>query len=180
MKCFLENLPTPTTPSEPATKEYVDGFDPLFAKYKKIAILEDFGTKVSFSDFDFRKVFSIIFKFNNYVVANRDNATAAVIGFGRSNLTSLVVEFNLFWSLAMTAGQRYTINSVFKYDAVGAKQNFLPSFILLLNTGSVTSPTYSFDTSGNFNINQVEIYSSGLYHISGKGNVEVWVRTIGD
>ena len=174
----ITNLPSPTSNSEPATKEYVDGADPLFAKHKKIAILTNELISLSEQDyFDAKKIFSIIYKFNNYTVKinNTTGSFSVYYSVSKNNKLELIRD-DIYSQTKVVSGEQFTLNNIIKKECIYIGDFNRP--MLLTSGGYIRQSKYT---------NQDEIVRSvylGVDQLSTfnyiSGNIEIWIRTIDD
>lgn len=174
----ITDVASPTSAGDVATKEYVDGADPLFAKHKKIAILTNELISLSEQDyFDAKKIFSIIYKFNDYTVKinNTTGSFSVYYSVSKNNKLELIRD-DIYSQTKVVSGEQFTLNNIIKKECIYIGEFNRPMF--LTSGGYTRQSKYT---------NQDEIVRSvylGVDQLSTfnyiSGNIEIWIRTVDD
>ena len=173
----ITNLPFPSTPSEPATKEYVDEFDPLFAKHKKVVTVSNYKNVSFSSEIEVKKIISVIYRINNF---------SASIESGYSEQSNSPLHINFTYN-GSSRGEFEVINNMTAQDirinTIIQKQREFSGAESPLFLSGASSNGLAFDgfSVGTTFINgaylSFEYDSRFLFR---NGNIEVWIRTIDD
>lgn len=178
----ITDVASPVNDGDAATKGYVDSADPLFAKHKKIAILTNEWQDVfSLSEqnyFDAKKLFSIIYKFNNYTVkinATSNNITVCY-SVRKDNRINLIEDI-ICAQDKIVSGEQFTLNNIIKKECIYIG-NFNRPMIPTVG-GYARQTKYSSPDDDIVRSVYLQYSNAGAFNYI-SGNIEVWVRTIDD
>ena len=156
-----------------ATKEYIDGIDPLFAKHKKIVTLSS-DNVISFPQIETKKIISIIYRISNF-------SASITSGKSEESISNLMVKFTKDGS---NSSNFLIINGMnakdIRINTIIQKQAEFASASTSLFLRSASSGGLVFDGFFSNTINGASLEFDNGYFLFRNGNIEVWVRTIDD
>lgn len=161
--------------SQYATKQYVDGTDPLFARHKKIVTLSS-GNIISFPQIETKKIISIIYRINNF-------SASIVSGKSEESTTNLNVNFmkdssysSSFLIINNMNAKDIRINTIIQKQAEFASTTS-SLFLRSASSGGLVFDYFPNDTTF---INGASLEFNNGYFLFRNGNIDVWIRTIDD
>lgn len=154
--------------SQYATKEYADGINPDFLRYKKIATFGNFNgvfnqtVNLSENKFDIRNLQSILIKNRNINVITSNNTNASFM-FKIVDTLSFICR-----SLSSTKSSQLVTNSYVKIDSIYIGNNGIPTL-----SGNIV-PNFD-EPNNNFIIDNIVFSFNGLSSY-GDGSFEVYIK----
>ena len=127
--------------------------------------------------FDAKKIFSIIYKFNNYTVKinNTTCSFSVYYSVSKNNKLELIGDY-IYSQTKVVSGEQFTLNNIIKKECIYIGDFNRP--MLLTSGGYIRQSKYS---NQDEIVRSVYLWADQLStfnYIS--GNIEIWIRTIDD